>query len=753
MASTGEVEDRPAGDASESPERILPSNTRTAGSGDSLPFLPLARFCTRCGAAAKIDQRFCSSCGAPLALPGLQPTTTVPLAPPDEVSTAATTGVSRRPALAALGVALVAAGGGAGWWVQTQWLPTTRPATARAERIMLGEQRAFPAPRMAAPPVWSPDGKWLAWITLPPPTTQYGAESQLHVAPADGSGSPQIVSTGLYNGGDDYQMRLVTWRPVWSPDGAWLAVTRYIHAPERPTRAVIEVMRRDGSERKQLTAGDWAWWPSWSADGKRITVTKAIKPTGNSSDDEVLSLASIEVSTGREEAVPVGGEGYMGLSSSRTDRLAYLALTRETSGSRGRFTRAQLLVKADKDKAPLALTTATDVDAGYTLPTSWSPNGALLASLHTGNSAGSDTALRRSIQVMRLREVGRSPGQELAADKVFETAASTGLVSWSPDSGKFAFDRPNREGWADVYLANADGTGVTQLTTDGRSGAPMWAPDGSQLAVVTFDPATNQTGIALWTLAVGDRSTATPVPTVTRESGRTLSSGGAARMVVLDRGRRDEWTFAASAGQVVRLDMWAPAPFVGSSFDTFLELRDPAGRLVAEDDDGHPDGFNSSRIEVRVPFSGNYRVIARALNDDAEGLYRIRLEDLGARGGAALTTGRRLLSGGATGVGRLENGALDEWQLGVSSNNTVRIELVSPAPNSGASSGFDTFLELRDGSNRIVNQDDDGLRNGQTILGSLIQTRLGTSSYKIVVRSYSNNASGTYQLQVTDLGR
>ena len=31
-----------------------------------------------------------------------------------------------------------------------------------------------------------------------------------------------------------------------------------------------------------------------------------------------------------------------------------------------------------------------------------------------------------------------------------------------------------------VWVMNADGTGLTQITTDGRSSSPAWSPDGSQ---------------------------------------------------------------------------------------------------------------------------------------------------------------------------------------------------------------------------------------------------------------------------------
>jgi Tol biopolymer transport system component len=53
----------------------------------------------------------------------------------------------------------------------------------------------------------------------------------------------------------------------------------------------------------------------------------------------------------------------------------------------------------------------------------------------------------------------------------------------SPDGSKIAFaqftwDHGSR--W-NVWVMNADGSGLTQITTDGRSSAPAWSPDGSQI--------------------------------------------------------------------------------------------------------------------------------------------------------------------------------------------------------------------------------------------------------------------------------
>lgn len=56
------------------------------------------------------------------------------------------------------------------------------------------------------------------------------------------------------------------------------------------------------------------------------------------------------------------------------------------------------------------------------------------------------------------------------------------IPAWSPDGRKIAFTS-TRDGNANVYVMNADGSNVTQLT-DHPSGSwwPAWSPDGQQIA-------------------------------------------------------------------------------------------------------------------------------------------------------------------------------------------------------------------------------------------------------------------------------
>ena len=84
-----------------------------------------------------------------------------------------------------------------------------------------GDARPFTrGPRRDTAPRWSPDGRWLAFVS----EREKKGKGQLHVMPADG-GEP-VRLTDLRPG--------VT-SPAWSPDGRWLAFVSRVGGWEEPT--------------------------------------------------------------------------------------------------------------------------------------------------------------------------------------------------------------------------------------------------------------------------------------------------------------------------------------------------------------------------------------------------------------------------------------------------------------------------------------------------------------------------------------
>ncbi len=101
---------------------------------------------------------------------------------------------------------------------------------------------------------------------------------------------------------------------------------------------------------------------------------------------------------------------------------------------------------------------------------SWSPDGSRIA-FHSSRTGGGD------IYVMNADGSG--------VRQLTDHPASDGSPSWSPDGKQILFDS-KRSGNFDIWVMNADGTGSKRLTRDpGRDLAPSWSPDGSKIAYMS----------------------------------------------------------------------------------------------------------------------------------------------------------------------------------------------------------------------------------------------------------------------------
>jgi dipeptidyl aminopeptidase/acylaminoacyl peptidase len=139
-------------------------------------------------------------------------------------------------------------------------------------------------------PCWSPDGRWLAFVSTRDGEEEKKAHGELYVMPADG-GEPRRL-TDSKESVDSV---------VWAPDSTRLAFARRVRdeaydqeedrdrAPRRFTRVFFKldgvgwigdrrkhifVVGLEGDDERQLTDGDFEdAEPAWSPDGKRIVFT------------------------------------------------------------------------------------------------------------------------------------------------------------------------------------------------------------------------------------------------------------------------------------------------------------------------------------------------------------------------------------------------------------------------------------------------------------------------------------------------
>jgi dipeptidyl aminopeptidase/acylaminoacyl peptidase len=173
-----------------------------------------------------------------------------------------------------------------------------------------GTPRPFTAgPRRDTTPRWSPDGRWLAFLS-----ERDEAKAQLYLIPASGGEARRLTSLPFGAG-----------PPAWSPDGSRIAFGARTGTPPDPDPAKARPFRRlttlkyrydgegftydrrrhlfvmdlaEGSTPRALTDGDWDdAQPAWSPDGAALAFVSARHPErdrGRDTDIWVVSAAGGE---------------------------------------------------------------------------------------------------------------------------------------------------------------------------------------------------------------------------------------------------------------------------------------------------------------------------------------------------------------------------------------------------------------------------------------------------------------------------
>jgi TolB protein len=260
-------------------------------------------------------------------------------------------------------------------------------------------------------------------------------------------------------------------RPVWSPDGQFLAFSVYYN-DDRDT--IVNVVSRDGDSSSFTVSGsNLDASPSWSPDSKQIVFV-------SNRDAGLWQLYTTTITTGREQQLVSDrtGDDYSAVWSPDGQQIAFV---------RGKAATAGLYVMNADGTNPRFLATTFSLKR-----VAWSPDGKTIA-YTPGNSNNSKVCL------IHIDGTGQ---------RCIPGLSETFSPAWSADGQHIAFSGV-REGHADlrshrtdIYVIDADLTNPQRLTFDGdpthSNDAPVWSPDSTKLAFIV----TTEHNVSIYTINV-----------------------------------------------------------------------------------------------------------------------------------------------------------------------------------------------------------------------------------------------------------
>jgi len=305
----------------------------------------------------------------------------------------------------------------------TLWTATpTANITASIEAYRTQQGQTAIANQTETATLWTPTETYTPSVILTPtntPTPQNGLitfarDGDIYTMRVDGSDA-MLLKKEASN--DD---------PAWSPNGQFIAFTSY----QGVGLQNIYLMAADGSNViLQLTTEGNNFDPAWSPDGQQI----AFKSYRDGKGDIYVMAANgsnvIRLTTnGNNDAPTWSPDGQKIAFQSKRDGEWNIYVMKSDGSEVSRLT-----IEEGKNPA-------------------WSPDGQRVAFVSARTGAA-------SIYVMNIDSI---------TAKLLATQGYNNNPTWSPDGKRIAFEQDG-----DVYVMEADGSGITRLTTDGGFN-PSW---------------------------------------------------------------------------------------------------------------------------------------------------------------------------------------------------------------------------------------------------------------------------------------
>ena len=218
----------------------------------------------------------------------------------------------------------------------------------------------------------------------------------------------------------------------------------------------------------------------------------------------------------------------------------------------------------------------------------------------------------------------------------------------------------------------------------------------------------------------------------------TLLDGASVEVTIDTLGDHDWYAVTLVAGTTYVFHTTAIA---GQNPDTFLNLRNASGTIVASDDDGGDSTY--SVIRFIATSSGTFYIDAGTYNDLSLGSYNLSMTAVPAAGAdfvlaTTATTGTLAVSGSV--AGRIDaSGDHDWYAVTLTAGETYLFRTGATTPNGTV----DTTLTLRDGSGVQLATNDD---SGEAAYSSVRFTATTSGTYYLDVGAFG---SGTGEFTLT----
>ncbi len=293
-------------------------------------------------------------------------------------------------------------------------------------------------------PAWSPDGRQIAFL-------KGGERTGLYLISPLGGPERKIAEFDAAPGA-----------PAWSPDGKFLVAAKYRQdqdpAPDAGELFLVPV--ETGEPRPFLVPapGRWYRYPAFSPDGRSL----AVDSCGGSTQAPFCDVVLVDLTA---DFLPRGKPRQLTAAGVYSVGMAWSADGRSLVYSAGTTPQYFLLFRLDLagDGQPKRLEMASQ---GATYPAVARKNNRLAFSRWAIDT-----------DVWRL-QVGNKP------EPLLVSSAADRNAQFSPDGQRVAFASGRSAQSITIWLANADGGGLVQLTRgpEEHHGSPRWSPDGRWIA-------------------------------------------------------------------------------------------------------------------------------------------------------------------------------------------------------------------------------------------------------------------------------